>query len=85
MDDTTKTEIKAQLKVKELEAETFSKKAQEDLNQRGQVIQQANQDLQTQVRIYQSEIDKRLGAIEALKAMIGETKAEKKPRKTKKE
>lgn len=74
MDNTTKTEIKAQIKAKEDEFKQFSEDAQKELDRRNQDIQKAQSDLQALLRQYQSDVDRRAGAIESLKALVSEPK-----------
>jgi uncharacterized protein YdaT len=73
MDDVTKTKIEDQIKVKKSEAEAFSASAQEELNKRNREIQKQTADLQNLARSFQTEIDKRAGAIESLQAIITPT------------
>lgn len=74
MDTTTTDEIRNTIKTKQDEVVAFSKAAQEEVNQRQQAIQQAQIELQNLVRSFQKEIDRKEGAVEQLKALIGEDK-----------
>lgn len=74
MDNTTADQIRETIKTKEQEVIAFSKAAQDEVNKRQQAIQQSQIELQNLVRSFQKEIDRREGAVEQLKALIGETK-----------
>lgn len=74
MDNLTPETVKAQIKAKEEDFEKFAKEAQDDLAARNQKLQQDQSDIQALLRSYQSEVDKRAGAIESLKALIEDKK-----------
>lgn len=73
--------IREQIKTQEAEVIAFSKSAQEEINKRQQNVQTAQMELQNLVKQYQKEIDRKEGAIEGLKVLIGEqTPVEDKPK-----
>ncbi len=70
MDNITTKDVNDKIKALEEEFKTFSSTAQEELNQRNQSIQTAQQELQARLKLLQQELDKRAGAIDALKALV---------------
>ena len=80
MDDTTKGELKTKLSTLEAEFLQFSQEAQKELDGRNQAIQAAQTELQNRLRTLQTEIDKRSGAIETLRALTETKEAPAKPK-----
>ena len=66
--------VKEQVKAKKADLEKFAKEAQDELTSRNQNIQKQNTELQELVRKFQSEIDKRMGAIESLETLVATPK-----------
>ena len=84
MDSLTTDSIKEQIKAKKADMEKFAKEAQDELNARNQKIQADTNELQELVKKFQSQVDKRAGAIESLEALIALPKPEPKLKMVKK-